>query len=716
MNKNNPLALSLSKGSGPNPGRLGGLGSFCNSSRKRRAPFDKLRASGVEHCATAVSCATTLLIVMGLLAPPSYASTPAKFDIVEASIADIQSAILAKQVTSEEVVRLYLARIKAYNGTCVKEPNGILGTVTTIPNAGQINALSTLNLRPATRKAMGFDARKARSMTDAVDNNPAMPDALEVAKELDKQFAKTGQLVGPLHGVVIAIKDQFDTFDMRTTSGADAPYANDRPPVDSTFATKLREAGAIIIGKANMGEYAAGARSAFGGTFCNPYDTERSPGGSSGGSGSVVAANMSTCAIGEESGPSIRSPAKNNNTVGISATEELVSRHGMIAASFMNDRTGPICRSVTDAAQVLDVIAGYDPKDELTAFSVGRKPWRPYASFVTTTTDAKPLAGIRIGVVREYMNKKLFSVADVESIDIIDRELEHLKSLGATLVDPGPEGELFQSCLVKYGPHVHNSAFVKQFPSVFPVDAAGKPTADHIPKLVDMYFDAKNSPGKSELKNTDVPSIRGIGPQVTVGERRYMMERYLRERGDANIKTIQDLIDKSKFFEAPEGSGFMDKKNTLITTNNDKTLDIGIRLQNRWALQQIALQCMAQLNVDALTYPTGNIPAPKLGRPNEPTINGRQANAWTLLGQNGFPAITVPAGFTSQVYDRVFDPTAPKDAPDRTKIEGPIAAKLPVGIDFLGRPFDEATLIRIASAYELASKHRKVPPGFGPVK
>jgi amidase len=659
--------------------------------------------------------ATTLTATLAIGAMDRAVASSPTFNIMEASIEDIQSAILAKHLTSEQLLRMYLARVKAYNGTCVKEPKGILGPVTTIPNAGQINALSTLNLRPATRKALGFDARKARSMTDPVDNNAAMPDALEVAKELDKHFAKTGQLVGPLHGVVIAIKDQFDTFDMRTTSGADAPYANDRPPVDSTFATKLREAGAIIIGKANMGEYAAGARSAFGGTFCNPYDTERSPGGSSGGSGSAVAANMATCAIGEESGPSIRSPAKNNNVVGISATEELVSRHGMIAASFMNDRTGPICRSVADAARVLDVISGYDPRDELTAFSVGRKPWRPYASYVTTSTDSKPLAGIRIGVVREYMNKKLFSVADTQSIDIIDRELAHLKNLGATLVDPGPEGELFQSCLMKYGPHVNNAMFVKQFPSQFPVDASGKPTTDHIPKLVDMYFNAAAFPGKAEGKN-ELPSIRGLGTQVTVGERRYMMERYLRERGDANIKSIQDLIDKSSFFEAPEGSGYMDKKNTLVTTNNEKTLDIGARLQNRWALQQIALQCMAQLNVDALTYPTGNIPAPKLGRPNEPTINGRQANAWTLLGQNGFPAITVPAGFTTQVYDRVFDPTTPKESPDRTKIEGPIAAKLPVGIDFLGRPFDEATLIRIASAYELASKHRTVPTGFGPVK
>ncbi len=120
------------------------------------------------------------------------------------------------------MVKLYLARIKAYNGTCVKQPGGILGVVETIPHAGQLNALSTLNLRPAARKAWGFDDRKARSMTDAADNDPKMPDALETAATQDRQFARTGKLVGPLQGVVMSFKDQYDTFDMRSTSGADA--------------------------------------------------------------------------------------------------------------------------------------------------------------------------------------------------------------------------------------------------------------------------------------------------------------------------------------------------------------------------------------------------------------------------------------------------------------------------------------------------------------
>ena len=185
----------------------------------------------------------------------------------------------------------------------MNEPQGILGPVSPIPHAGALNALMTLNLRPSARKKWGFDERKARSLTDLVDNDPNMPDALEVAAALDTRFAKTGQLAGPLHGIVLSIKDLMDTYDMRTTSGADADYANDRPPRDATLVKRLRDAGAIILAKANLGEYASGSRSAFGGTMCNPYATDRDVGGSSGGSASSVAANLVTCAISEEGCP-----------------------------------------------------------------------------------------------------------------------------------------------------------------------------------------------------------------------------------------------------------------------------------------------------------------------------------------------------------------------------------------------------------------------------
>ena len=163
-------------------------------------------------------------------APGATGVAAGTFEVAEASIADIQAALLSRRVTTEQVVRGYLARIKAYNGTCVKQPQGILGVIEPIANAGQINALMTLNLRPASRKKLGFDERKARSMTDAKDADAAMPDALETAIAQDRELASTGKLVGPLQGVVLSIKDQYDTFDMRSTAGQDVAFANDRPP------------------------------------------------------------------------------------------------------------------------------------------------------------------------------------------------------------------------------------------------------------------------------------------------------------------------------------------------------------------------------------------------------------------------------------------------------------------------------------------------------
>ncbi len=637
-----------------------------------------------------------------LLTPPLASAQTAKFRIEEATIEDIQAAILRGELTSTRVVELYLNRIKSYGGTCVNQPDGVLGrgAITPIQNAHQLNALMTLNLRPAKRERLGFDRRKARSMTDAVDNDPAMPDALEAAAQQDAYFASTGRLIGPLHGVVFSIKDQYDTFDMRTTAGMDAAYANDRPTRDATFVKRLRDAGAIILAKANLGEMGTpNSRSSFGGPFCNPYDTQRSPGTSSGGSGASVGANLVTCSIGEETGGSIHHPARNNSLVGLAPTQELVSRAGMLGAA-LNTRVGPLCRTVKDAARVLEVIAGYDPRDELTAFSVGRLPSQPYRSFANERT----LNGIRIGVIREHMDKKVFNEADVETIDITERAIGDLRRLGATIVDPGAGGALFQTCIDKYVPLYRNRVFMEQFPNLFPVDTNGKPASDRISLLVDMFFEPSLVPAGS--------TIRNIGPATNAGLSKYMLNRYLRERGDANIKSIKDLIDKSNFYRdiRPE-AGFVDRKAALEDMNSSVTLDMANVFQDRFAYQQVVLQCMAQENLDALVSPAGNIPAYILGAPTEPPLAGRTNSVWGLLGQHGIPTLSVPAGFTTHVFDRVRDATAR----DGTRLVGPVPAKLPVGIMFFGRPFSEPTLFRIASAYEAATQHRIPPPDFGPL-
>jgi amidase len=620
--------------------------------------------------------------------------SPAKFHLQDASIADIQRGLVAKKITTVGLVELYLKRIKTYNNTCVSEPMGILGPITTIPHARQVNALSTLNLRPPARKTWGFDERKARSMTDMDDNNPKMPDALEVAAAQDRQFKQTGKLVGPLHGVVMAIKDQYDTFDMRTTSGADVQYANDRPPEDATFVRRLRDAGAIILAKANLAEYATdGARSSFGGTFCNPYDTEREPGMSSAGSAASVAANLVTCAIGEETVVSIRWPASVNSLVGLAPTEELVSRKGMMGAG-LSMRTGPICRNVQDAAKILDVIAGYDAKDELTAFSIGRKPAQAYVS----SAAAKRLDGVRIGVIREYMSKKLFAKADEESIDIVDRAIDDLRKLGATIVDPGPEGALFQGCIARYAPELLNSAFTRQYRDLFPVDAAGLPQSDQLTTLLNLHADPARAPQTLSLRSLNTPAVAGEG--------KYMMNRYLEERGDANIKTGADLISKARFYEDPN---FPDRKQARQAAERATVLDTSARLQTRFAFQNLLLQCMQEQRLDALVSPMSTVPPRKLTAPREPNANGRAPIGWSFIGQQGFPAITVPAGFTTEIWDRV------RDANGGTRLVGPVKANLPVGVDFIARPFDEAMLFRIASAFEAATRHRRPPPDFGPV-
>ena len=580
------------------------------------------------------------------------------FQVEEATIAGIQQALLAKQITTVGLVEQYLWRIQAYNGTCVDQPQGILGPITTIPHARQINALATLNLRPATRVRWGFDSRKARSLTDAADESPAMPDALETAAAQDRQFARTGRLTGPLHGVVIAIKDQYDTFDMRTTSGGDADYANDRPPDDATFVKRLRDAGAIILAKANLAEYAVdGARSSFGGTFCNPYDTEREPGMSSAGSAASVAANLVTCAIGEETVVSIRWPASVNSLVGIAPTVELVSHDGMIGAGI-NMRTGPICRTVADAAKLLDVIAGYDPKDPVTVHAIARKPSQPYAG----AASARRLDGVRVGVIREYMNREAYTKADEQSLDLAEKAIEDLRKLGATIVDPGRGGGLFQDCFARWAP-----LMLRQRPPV---------------------------------------SLLTLNTTAVAGEDRYAINRYLNERGDASIRSNADLIAKARFYTDPN---FPNRKQAREAAERQTTYDPSQRLEMRASLQTLLLQCMQEQKVDVLFSPTSTVPPRKLTNPREPAVAGRTPIGWSVIGQQGFPAVTVPAGFTSSVWDRE------RDGPNDTRLVGPVAAQLPVGVDFIAAPFNETLLIRVAAAFEAATHQRRPPPEFGPV-
>ena len=660
--------------------------------------------------------------------------TAKRFHLEDASVDDVHRAIQSGQLTATKLVELYLKRIDAYNGRCVAgdiDPaSGLqLGEIAPIANAGQINALMTLNLRGK------------RSKTDTVDQNPDMPDALETAKKLDAHFAKTGQLIGPLHGIPFAIKDQFDTFDMRTTDGSMAAYANDRPPKDAEVVARLRKAGAIILAKANMGEYASGDRSTRGGTSCNPYDTTRSAGRSSGGSGAAVSANLVMCAIGEETAPSARNPAANNALVGIVATHSLISRSGLIPASLTRDRPGTLCRSTQDAATVLDVLAGYDAKDPVTAASIDRTPRQSYRSFA----NEKSLKGMRIGVVRELMQP--FTKADEDSIRITNEAIADLVKLGATVVDPGANGQLFKQAVIELLPALEASLLTSSHKELFPSDTS------NLASLVKISADPTSLPTDALFRL--LLETEPAAPGETV----YAMNGYLHQRGDSNIKTYDDLIAKSIFYKHAPIAGFsapainrledvanVTRRFTKISDGRElvqktpvTTLDVSGWHTRRTVLQMLVFKVMADHRLDALVYPTKTIPAPILANPLEPStiksvtdkmdtlidgiaytrttqrvLDARAVTAWRLSPNSGLPAVLVPSGFTKEVYDRAAV-VRPDKSVQAGELLGPKAVALPVSLEFLGRPFTEQVLLKIASAYERKSQHRRPPAAFPPL-
>ena len=657
------------------------------------------------------------LLVTPYAASEVKAQSAWQFHLEEATIGDVHRAIRAKQITAEQLVSLYFKRIEAYNGTCVKgdidSVTGLmLGDLTPIENAGQINAYVTLNVRGQ------------RSKTDRADNDPKMSDALEVARAQDAYFARTGEFVGPLHGIPFAIKDNYDTVDMRTTAGAAAAYANDKPPKDAAMVAKLRAAGAIILGKTNLDEYApAGiARSSLGGQTCNPYDTKRVPGGSSAGSGAAVAANLAICALGTDTAGSVRNPAAANALVGMVATQGLVSRAGIIPLSFSRDRGGPLCRTVRDTAAVLEVIAGADPHDEVTAIAHGRKPvgYQDYTGRIS-------LAGKRLGVVRDFMIEA--TLADRDSIRVANDALVEMKRLGAIIVDPVDFHVAIAEIMTAYEP----GFFAQTFPEGIP---AGTNPIDHI---VTIASDPK----------TLASGARGVNLRMIAGpprgeEGRYALNLYLKERGDAKFRSVEDMFATKTFAGELERlqAVFGAKATTLETAlHTSHTL----RMQN---LRRILYKVMADDNLDALVYVYNTVPphivlpnriaaqfnsrtepstlkaGTKLSDPNllpEETTLKADLNLWrgasgswsvNLSPVSGFPAIVVPAGFTREVYDRVPDP----NDPNGSRLEGPKPDQTPVAMEFLARPFDEALLFEIASAYEAGTKHRRPPKEFGPLK
>ena len=463
---------------------------------------------------------TVALMTAALLTGVAQAE---EFHLQEATIDSIQSAIRSGETTCKHVVEQYIARARSYNGMCtrlvtpagqsipaakgairagvpIKFPTQTLalpklvpdwdhykglvpdygrmestasdpsvpmqfGMVVGIPNAGQVNALETLNVRgerSVTCKGK-FDAPPGTPLPPGAppecEKFRQQPDALETAAAYDQKYGRNFDTkTMPLYCTAMSFKGIYDSKDMRTTAGADVNYAMDVPPKDSTLVSRVRAAGAIIYAQAHESEYNAGsgdpggdakvehpyigqggARESWGGTSCNPYDTERVTSGSSGGSGVSVATNLVMCSICETTGGSCRGPANYQGVALIVPTKGMISFGGAIGANPYQDRPGVMCRTVKDAATVLDAFRDknthsyFDPRDPYTALPRAVATQSSYVEALSDPSQSKPLAGLRIGVIRALMVQEHPSDAAVS--DGINRELKVLQGLGATLVE-----------------------------------------------------------------------------------------------------------------------------------------------------------------------------------------------------------------------------------------------------------------------------------------
>ncbi len=318
-----------------------------------------------------------LLLAVVLCSATAGRAAAQQIDFDAATIAQLAAAMDAGTLTSERLVQLGLARIEAYD-----------------EQGPKLNAVLTLN-----------------------------PKALETARALDVERKAKGRR-SPLHGIPVVLKDNFDTADLPTTGGS-LLLDGSIPPDDAFLVKKLREAGAVILAKVNLSEFASGgAFSSLGGQTRNPHDPSRTPSGSSGGTGVAVAAGYAPLGFGTDTGGSVRGPSTSNGIVGLKPTHGLLSRDGIIPLALTFDTGGPMARNVADVAVALGLLTGVDPADDATTKSVGRFE-RDYTKYL----NAGALAGARVGIARDFMGQ------DAEVDWVVEASLQALRNAGATVVD-----------------------------------------------------------------------------------------------------------------------------------------------------------------------------------------------------------------------------------------------------------------------------------------
>ena len=343
----------------------------------------------------------------------SHAQRPA-FDVAEKSVADLQAAMASGEVSSRQLVEAYLARIAAYD-----------------QQGPALNTMVATN-------------REAVAQADALDAE-----------------RRAGRVRGPLHGIPIVVKDNYETTEMPTGAGSIALAAN-HPPRDAFQVKKLRDAGVVIVGKTNLHELASGITTiaSFGGQTRNPYDPSRNPGGSSGGTGAAVAASFAAAGMGSDTCGSIRIPAAHQALVGLRGTHGLSSRTGIVPLSHTQDIGGPLARSIADLAVMLDATVGPDPADAVTKEGEGHIP-PSYAAVLAGAT----LKGVKLGVVRS-----LFGPApdDEEVARVIQQAIDRIKALGAEPVDvivPGLDDLLRDGSVIVHELKPDLAAYLKTVPN-----------------------------------------------------------------------------------------------------------------------------------------------------------------------------------------------------------------------------------------------------------
>jgi Asp-tRNA(Asn)/Glu-tRNA(Gln) amidotransferase A subunit family amidase len=490
---------------------------------------------------------------------PAISQPAADFDVVEATIDSIHAA-MRSGLSCIKLVQTYLDRIAAYD------------------QAGpRLNAVQNVN-----------------------------PRALEQAADLDAKFKASGGMAS-LHCVPVLLKDQIETDFMSTTYGS-AMFKTFVPRRNATVVERLQRAGAIILAKTNMGEFAAGGSGSAFGDCHNAYDPAFFASGSSCGTGVGVAANFGAVGIGEDTGGSVRGPASHGSLVGLRPTTPLVSRFGMMPASPSRDTIGPIARTVKDAALVLEAIAGYDPKDPVTAASYGRTP-----DFYTAFLQPNGLRGMRLGIIRQPMDKDTdINAADYKEVRaMIDRVAGALRTRGAEVIDP-----------------------------------------IEIPNLLQL--------------------LEGSGlTTANVYETEQAINDYLGQHPDAPVRTFKEIVMSPLLIEP--------RRRALIYAVGHSPSEPAFLLQRQTqeALRTQVLKVMADNRLDAFVYATFDHAPTRLPR----STQGSNRNLAPVLG---YPALAMPGGFSSD--------------------------GLPLGFEFLGRPFAEGALFKAAYDFEQATKIRRPPP------